>query len=144
MSCSMTNKMMCAEQRLRSAWTSAQSDQSLCCAFSCTMCTSLHILWKAKDLRFRHAYNKDSDHTVDAQADLCLRLAHNQFVGFNSGQRLPKICVNSDPFCKTMPVSFPADQYRFINKTNSILWVWDKVNWSSSKENLPYLFNKSH
>ena len=43
---------MCAQRRLRSAWASAQSDQSSLCA-----------LWVAKDPRVLHADSEDSDPT---------------------------------------------------------------------------------
>ena len=43
---------LCTQQRLRSACTSAQSDQSLLCA-----------QWVAKDPRFLHADSEDSDQT---------------------------------------------------------------------------------
>ena len=43
---------MCTQWRLRSAWASAQSDQSLHCA-----------QWVAKDPSFLHVDSKDSDHT---------------------------------------------------------------------------------
>ena len=55
-------KWVCAQRRLRSAWASAQSDQSSLCA-----------QWVAKGPRFLHA---------DAQADLSLRWAYTHFVGF--------------------------------------------------------------
>ena len=48
-------KWLCAQRRLRSAWASAKSDQSLRCP---------HEDW------------------ADAQADLSLRWAHTHFVGF--------------------------------------------------------------
>ena len=47
-----TNKMMCAQQRLRSAWTSIQSDQSSLCS-----------QWAAKGPRFLYADSEDSDQT---------------------------------------------------------------------------------
>ena len=43
---------MCAQQRLRSAWASTQTDQSLLCA-----------QWVAKDPMFLHADSEDSDQT---------------------------------------------------------------------------------
>ena len=64
-------KWMCAQRRLRSAWASAQSDQSSLCA-----------RWVAKDLRFLHADSEDSDHSANAQADLSLRWAHMIFCWF--------------------------------------------------------------
>ena len=45
-------KWVCAQQRLRSAWASTQSDQS-------SLCTQ----WVAKDPRFLHVDSKDSDQT---------------------------------------------------------------------------------
>ena len=45
-------KWVCAQWRLRSAWASTQSDQSLLCA-----------QWVAKDPRFLHADREDSDQT---------------------------------------------------------------------------------
>ena len=45
-------KWVCAQQKLRSAWASAQSDQSL-------QCTE----WVAKDPRFLHGDSEDSDRT---------------------------------------------------------------------------------
>ena len=44
------NKMMCAQQRHRSAWAFAQLDQF-----------TLYTQWVAKDQRFLHADSKDSD-----------------------------------------------------------------------------------
>ena len=46
-------KWVCAQRRLRSAWASAQSDQSLRCAPN----------WVAKDPRFLHADSEDTDQT---------------------------------------------------------------------------------
>ena len=45
-------KWLCAQQRLRSAWASTQSDQS-------SLCTQ----WAAKDPSFLHANSEDSDQT---------------------------------------------------------------------------------
>ena len=59
-------KWVCAQRRLRSAWASAQSDQS-----------SLSAEWVAKDPSFLHADSEDSD-----QTDLSRRWAHTHFVGF--------------------------------------------------------------
>ena len=61
-------KWVCAQQRLRSAWASAQSHQSLLCTH-----------WIAKDPRFHHV---DSENSDQAQADLSIRSAHTHFVGF--------------------------------------------------------------
>ena len=58
---------MYPHRRLRSAWASAQSDQSLCCALR----TQAFFMRTAKTLI-----------RLDAQADLSLRLAHSHFVGF--------------------------------------------------------------
>ena len=53
-SCSMTKSTisLCAQPRLRSAWTSAQSDQSSLCA-----------QWVAKDPNFLHEDSEDYDQT---------------------------------------------------------------------------------
>ena len=63
---------MCAQQRLRSAWASAQSDQSLHCPH-----------WrKLGSLATHWAHSEDWSDWVDAQADLSLRWVHSHFVGF--------------------------------------------------------------
>ena len=55
LSCDMTKptKWVCTQRRLRSAWASAQSDQSL----------SLCAHWVAKDPSFLLAHSEDSDQT---------------------------------------------------------------------------------
>ena len=70
-----TNKMTVRPAKLKSAWASAQSDQSLSCALN---------QWVAKDPSFFHADSKDSDQTgrMDTQADLRLRWAHMLFCWF--------------------------------------------------------------
>ena len=61
-----TNKMICAPQRrLRSAWASAQSDQS-------SLCAQL----VAKGQSFLQVVIEDCSDWADAQADLSLRWAH--------------------------------------------------------------------
>ena len=62
---------MCAQRRFRSAWASAQSDQSSLCA-----------QWVAKDPSFLHADSKDWSDCADVQADLSLRWAHMTFCWF--------------------------------------------------------------
>ena len=62
---------MCAQQRIRSAWASAQSDQSLCCPH------------KARVLSYPlSAQQRHWPDCADAHADLSLRWAHSHFVGF--------------------------------------------------------------
>ena len=69
-----TNKMTVRPVRLRSAWASAQSDQSLHCPYeedsdqpghlpSLIRESSLCAQWVAKALRFLHANSEDSDQT---------------------------------------------------------------------------------
>ena len=65
-------KWLCAQQRLRSAWVSAQSDQSLHCA--------LNRKLKGQCF-FMRQWRLWSD-WADAQTDLSLRWAHSHFVGF--------------------------------------------------------------
>ena len=77
-------KWVCAQRRLRSAWASAQSDQSLRCVLSGLLRIQAFFMRTAKTR---------SD-WADAQADLSLRLAHSHFVGFVMS-RLK--CWNSDP-----------------------------------------------
>ena len=83
-------KWLCAQWRLRSAWASAQSDQSLRCALNVSSCGQRR-LW--------------SD-WADAQADLSLRWAHTHFVGFVMSRlifaefpdlQLSNICVKRKP-----------------------------------------------
>ena len=57
---------MCAQQRLRSAWASVQSDQSSLCAH-----------WVAKDPSFLHADSEDSDQTGYTVTLLVLSLSYN-------------------------------------------------------------------
>ena len=64
-------KWLCTQRRLKSAWASAQSDQSSLCA-----------QWVAKDSSFLHADSEDWSDWVDAQADLSLRWAHIPFCRF--------------------------------------------------------------
>ena len=70
MSCGMTKptKWLCAKRRLRSAWTSAQSDQSL-----------RYLQIQSYPLSAQRRLWSD---WADAQADLSLRWAHSHFVGF--------------------------------------------------------------
>ena len=65
-------KWLCAQRRLRSAWASAQSDQSLHCCLKKAWVLSypLSAQWRLW-----------SD-WADAKADLSLRWAHTHFVGF--------------------------------------------------------------
>ena len=62
MSClTKPRKWMCAQWRLRSAWASAQSDQSSLCA-----------QWVAKDPSFLHADSEDSDQTGRMPRLICV------------------------------------------------------------------------
>ena len=63
-----------AQRRLRSAWASAQSDQSSLCA-----------QWVAKGLRFLHADSEDSDQTGRMPRLISLRWAHSHFVVLSWG-----------------------------------------------------------
>ena len=65
-------KWLCAQRRLRSAWVSAQSDQS-----------SLSAWRKLGSLAIHWAHSEGTLIRVgSAQADLSLRWAHTHFVGF--------------------------------------------------------------
>ena len=65
-------KWVCAQRRLRSAWASAQSDQSLRCAHEKRLVLSYPL----------SAQRRLWSDWAHAQADLSLRLAHSHFVGF--------------------------------------------------------------
>ena len=62
---------LCAQQRLRSAWASAQSDQSVRCQHEESFGTSSYF-----------KLSKDWSDWVDDQADLSLRWAHLSFCWF--------------------------------------------------------------
>ena len=75
----------CAPNELRSAWASAQSDQS-------SLCTQ----WVAKDPQLSSCRQlRLWPDWADAQADLRLRWAHTHFVGFVMS--LLKLCVLNLP-----------------------------------------------
>ena len=63
----------CAQQRLRSAWVSAQSDQSLCCPHAETVSGSLAT---------HEAHNEDWSDGADAQADLSHHWANRPLCWF--------------------------------------------------------------
>ena len=65
---------MCAQRRLRSAWASEKSDQSLRCALNGKLKTQAFFMRTAKSLIT----------LANAQADLSLRWAHSHFVGFET------------------------------------------------------------
>ena len=117
-------KCLCVQRRLRSAWASAQSDQSSLCA-----------QWVAKDPRFLDADSEDSDQT----GDLSIRWAHTHFVGFvksrfkschilNSTKWQPKqakirkICNNGHTS------GFFRHSFQELGTSTSeyqkVLWVW--------------------
>ena len=63
---------MCAQRRLWSAWASEQSGQSLCCPHKEAWVLSYPL----------SAQRRLWSNWVDAQAVLCLRWMHSDFVGF--------------------------------------------------------------
>ena len=65
-------KDLCAQQRLRSAWAFAQSDQRLCCTHEKSVALSYPV-----SAQWRLWWD-----WVDAQADLSLRWAHRSFCWF--------------------------------------------------------------
>ena len=64
-------KWLCAKRRLRSAWASAQSDQS-------SLCTR----WVAKDSSFLHAHREDSDQTGRMPRLIWVFAGHTSFCWF--------------------------------------------------------------
>ena len=69
---------MCAQQRLRSAWASAQSDQGCTGWSEFSLCAQ----WIAKEPSFLHADSEDWSDWADAQAHLSLCWAHKPFCWF--------------------------------------------------------------
>ena len=65
-------KWVCAQRRLKSAWASVQSDQSLC------LCSMGSYGLKLSSCGHRRLWSD----WEDAQADLSLRWAYTHFVGF--------------------------------------------------------------
>ena len=101
-------KWLCAPRRLRSAWASAQSDQSLRCP-----------AWrKLGSLGTHWAQSEDWLDWEDTQADLSLRWAQSHFVGFVMNRLIyradPKPCL----FWIVIPYSYM--QYR----PRSIIIEW--------------------
>ena len=97
-------KWLCAQRRLRSAWASAQSDQSSLCA-----------QWVAKDPSFLHADSEDWSDRADAQADLSLRWAHSHIVGFVM-RRLILVTVSAP--CKSTTRRFTTNRIFFTQALN--------------------------
>ena len=103
---------LCAQLRLRSAWASAQFDQSLRCPHEETLDPQLPIEHKVKTLIRR----------ADAQADLSLRWAHMSFCWFYraaahirfSEMKVFPVGIKRNLF--TVSASVNASRYRFINR----------------------------
>ena len=70
-SCQNQQNDLCTQQRLRSAWASAQSDHSSLCA-----------QWVAKDPSFLHADIEDSDHTGWMPKLIWVFAGHTSFCWF--------------------------------------------------------------
>ena len=95
---------LCAQQRLRLAWASAQSDQSSLCA-----------QWVAKDPSFLHADSKDSDQTGQMSDRIVVEVVD---------WKMPKLQELSFDFCKVTLISLKHCSpkldcfYTFFNQTN--------------------------
>ena len=89
-------KWLCAQRRLRSAWASAQSDQSSLCA-----------QWVAKDPSFLHADSEASDQTGRMPRLIWFFAGHTcHFVGFVMRWLiLPRSTIIILPFWKSFPLS---------------------------------------
>ena len=108
-------KWVCAQWRLRSAWASAQSDQS-----------SLRAEWVhvAKYPSFLHADSEES-----AQSDLSLRWAHSHFVGFvmswfsyaKQGDQVPVILTRKRYIYPKSPKLF--SKALNVSKTGQNVWI---------------------
>ena len=92
-------KWVCTQQRLRSAWASALSDQSSLSAWRYLRSSATH--W---------AHSKDGSDWADAQADLSLRWVHTHFVGFvmlwltywSSRVLIYWLALHIQPICQTV------------------------------------------
>ena len=103
-----TNKLTVHPAKTRSAWVSAQSDQSLLCA-----------QWVAKDPSFIHVDSEDWSDWADAQADPSLRWVHSH-IGFVLGG----LCVHLNLHCLPRYVLVcpkTSDHYGTKNYTGTAL-----------------------
>ena len=90
-------KWLCAQRGLRSAWASAQSDQSLCCPHEESLGPQLPIERTVKTLI----------RLGGAQADLSLRWAHTYFVGsVMSWLRCKQFSSTGHYFCVSFVMQF--------------------------------------
>ena len=133
-------KWLCAQRRLRSAWASAQSDQSTLCAH-----------WVAKDPRFLHADSEYSDQTrliwvFAGRTSILLVLSWGgsflsciRFTVSLPESRfscLPLKTVNSMKTLRPLSVCFRivvlyAMCFNFITnnlKAHAMGWSWDTIN----------------
>ena len=75
-------KYVCAQRRLRSAWASAQSDQSSLSAWRNLRPLATYWAQSKDSNQSGHPQRKLWSDWADGQADLSLRWAHTRFVGF--------------------------------------------------------------
>ena len=105
-------KWLCgAQRRLRSAWASAQSDQSLRCPHSAWASAQSDSL-SAFSLGIRPVWSESSLSTygqrrlwsdwADAQADLSLRWAHSHIVGFVMSRLKYSMDIQEKRYIKTV------------------------------------------
>ena len=111
---------LCAQRRLRLAWTSAQSDQPSLCA-----------QWVAKDPSFLHADSEDSDLTGRMPRLIWVFAGHTcHFVGFVTRrlnyQQIPTILVS---LVFPTSVHYQAASLQLYNRHNSNYTL--KTFWSS-------------
>ena len=108
---------MCAQRSLKSAWASAQSDQSLPCLHEERLGPELPIERKAKTLIT----------WADAQADLSFRWAHRSFCWFCHAQAQYKFCHKGHFYTDTvLTLQIDHDDICTILHV-SMTSMWNKV-----------------
>ena len=94
-------KWMCAQRRLRSAWASAQSDQSLRCPHE--------------------------ESWADAQADLSLRRAHSHFVGFVMSRPLLKVLTSHQTFISFLSLNLNCHVTTYMMMLSKFWIVYNTI-----------------
>ena len=127
-------KWVCAQRRLRSAWASAQSDQSLRCAHEESLGPYLSIGRTAKTLI-----------KLGGHPDLSLRWAHTHSVGFVMSRLKLKYHPEVSATRKLAPVGIergrPKQQSNLLT-TGCILLTWlDFITWLWLEKTLRIIIN---
>ena len=123
-----TQQRLRAQQRLRSAWASTQSDQSSLCA-----------QWVAKEPSFLHVDREDWSDWADAQADLSLLWAHMPLCWFchEAAQVMNFDCQGDCQGCPLTIKDIWTDEqtgtwldFLFVSGVGCSFWLWHSLNLS--------------